>query len=177
MGRLVLIRHAEPLQVKYMPAALWPLSVRGRNDARALGRRVIGRSASTIVLTSRERRAWETAELAFPSVVSDIRHQLCEVRKPWYDSAEGHANAAASYLSGEVVEGWERREDVIARIAELMRDFRPVEGPVFVSHGVLITTWLDHVVGLDDPPAFWSHLQMPDVWEVNLDEKSLKRIP
>ena len=174
---VILIRHAEPLRVGETPATVWPLSDRGRNDARALGRTVACRTAATVVLTSPERKALETAELAFPFVVAGVRDQLSEVTKPWYDSADGHANAVAAYLRGVDVEGWESREDVLTRITQLTWDFRVVDRPVLVSHGVLLTTWLDHVIGLDDPFSFWSHLRMPDAWELDLQQKSLQWIP
>jgi broad specificity phosphatase PhoE len=173
---VVLIRHAEPLMVGHTPAAEWSLTERGRNDARVLGTSLAGRSASTIVWTSPDRRAYETAALAFPLAVTDVRNQLSEVKKPWYASADEHANAVANYLRGEVVQGWESREDVITRIAQLKLDFESLESLVLVSHGVLLTTWLDHEIGLDDPLSFWSDLRMPDAWELNLEEKSLERI-
>jgi broad specificity phosphatase PhoE len=109
-------------------------------------------------------------------VVASVRDQLGEVKKPWYDSAHEHSNVVATYLKGEVVQGWERREDVLSRIARLRSELDASERLVLVSHGVLLTTWLDHEIGLDDPLAFWSDLLMPDAWECDFDEKSLKRI-
>ena len=90
-----------------------------------LGASIAGRFTSAIVLTSPERRARETAALALPLVVVDVRDQLSEVEKPWYASADEHTNAVAKYLNGEVVEGWERREDVISRIAQLSPTLDP----------------------------------------------------
>lgn len=176
MTQVVLIRHAEPLIVEETPAAEWPLSEKGRNDARLLGTRLAGRSAQTVLWASPERRAFETAVLAFPLVEAGVRDQLSEVKKPWYASADEHANALANYLTGEVIEGWERRDDVITRIAQLKLDFRSLESVVLVSHGVLLTTWFDHELGLDDPVSFWSDLRMPDAWEFNPGKQSLVRI-
>jgi hypothetical protein len=73
--------------------------------------------------------------LAFPLVVAGVRHQLSEVKKPWYVSADEHANAVSNYLRGEVVEGWEPREGVIARIAQLKMEVGSLESLVMVSHG------------------------------------------
>ena len=106
-----------------------------------------------------------------------MRGQLSEVRKPWYSSPDEHATAVVKYLRGEFVAGWEHREAVIARIAQLKLDFASFDSIVLVTHGLLITTWLDHEIGLNDPFSFWSNLRMPDVWELNLDEKSFDRIP
>ncbi len=174
--RVVLTRHAEPLIGGDTPAAEWPLTDKGRNDARVLGRRLASRSASKIVWASPERRARETALLAFPSVAIDVRDQLMEVKKPWYASSAEHADAVARYLRREVVVGWEPRQDVIARIAQLKSDFGSPQNMIIVSHGVFLTTWIDLEVGLEDPVSFWSNLRMPDAWELDLEEMSLEPI-
>jgi broad specificity phosphatase PhoE len=174
--RLLLVRHAEALKSGDTPGAEWPLTEKGRKDASLLGANLAGRPSGTIVLTSPERRARETADLAFPLVVANGRDQLSEVVKPWYASADEATNATTKYLQGEVVEGWERREDVIRRIAQLKSDFGAWESLVLVTHGVFLTTWLDQEIGLEEPFSFWSDLRMPDAWELDFDEKSLKRL-
>jgi broad specificity phosphatase PhoE len=173
---VVLIRHAEPLMDGETPTAQWPLTEKGRSDATVLGTSLARRFASTIVWTSPERRACETAALAFSSVTAAVRDQLNEVKKPWYASADEHANAVAKYLRGKSVEGWERREDVITRIAQLRLGSTYLASLVLVTHGLLLTTWLDHEIELDDSFSFWSNLRMPDAWEFNLEGKSLERI-
>jgi broad specificity phosphatase PhoE len=174
--QLVLVRHAEPLMAGETPGAEWPLTEKGRNDAGVLGTRLAGRSASTVVWTSPERRARETAALAFPLVATRVRDQLREVKKPWYASADEHANAVAKYFRGEMVEGWEHREAVNTRIVQLKLGFGTSESIVLVSHGLFLTMWLDHEIGLDDPFSFWSNLRTPDVWNLDLEEKSFERI-
>ena len=174
---VVLIRHAEPLMAGETPGADWPLTEKGENDATALGAILADQSTSAIVLTSPERRARETAALALPLVIACDRDELSEVKKPWYASADEHTNAVAEYLRGEVVEGWERHEDVLSRIAHLKSDFGSSERLVLVSHGLLLTIWLDHEIGLNDPLSFWSGLRMPDAWVADFDHKSLQRIP
>ena len=173
--QLVLVRHAEPLMVGEPPGAEWPLTEKGRSDATVLGTRLAGRSANTAVWTSPERRARETAALAFPLAASRVRDQLSEVKKPWYASADEHANAVAKYFRGEMVKGWEHREAVNTRIVQLKLGFGTSESIVLVSHGLFLTTWLDHEIGLDDPFSFWSNLRMPDVWNLDLEEKSFER--
>jgi broad specificity phosphatase PhoE len=108
-------------------------------------------------------------------VASRVRDQLSEVKKPWYASADEHANAVAKYFRGEMVEGWEHREAVNTRIVQLKLGFGTSESIVLVSHGLFLTMWLDHEIGLDDPFSFWSNLRMPDVWNLDLEEKSFER--
>ena len=109
-------------------------------------------------------------------MVIGVRDQLSEERKPWYASVDELGKAVAKYLRGEVVAGWEPREDVINRIAQLKLDFGSLESLVLVRHGLLLTTWLQHETGLDDPFWFWSNLRMADALEFDLKEKSLRRI-
>jgi broad specificity phosphatase PhoE len=176
MTKVLLVRHAQPLLDGDTPGAEWPLTENGKNAAIAFGQRIAGRSPHEVVWTSPERRAIETAALTFPFVTARRRDHLCEVKKPWYTSSDAHADAVSDYLTGKVVEGWEHRHAVIARIAQLKLDFGSVESIVAVSHGLFITTWLDHEIGLNDPYSFWSTLQMPDALELNLDEKSFRRV-
>jgi broad specificity phosphatase PhoE len=170
------MRHAQPLVADGTPADQWTLTDEGRREAAVLGRRLEDGSTSTIVYTSPERKARETASLAFPSVAAHVREHLSEVKRAWYAKPDDFADAVANYLSGEVVEGWERREDVIARLRPLMADSTPSERIVLVSHGVLLTTWLHYEIGLADPFRFWSNLRMPDAWELGPEEKSLERV-
>lgn len=177
MRRTIFLRHAEPLSTDGTPALEWPLTEQGRSDARALGRSLAEGSTNPTVWTSPERRAAETAALAFPSAAIQVREQLTEVKKPRYVTADEQADAVAGYLKGEPVRGWERRDEVVSRLAVLETDFTSLEGDlIVVSHGVLLTTWLDHHRGLADPHGFWSNLRMPDVWVVDCEESSLERI-
>jgi len=107
----------------------------------------------------------------------EVREQLAEVKKPRYATADEHADAVAGYLKGEPVRGWERRDDVVSRLAELETGIASLEDDlIVVSHGVLLTTWLDHDRGLADPYWFWSNLRMPDAWVVDCEDSSLERI-
>jgi broad specificity phosphatase PhoE len=173
---VVVIRHAEPLVSGDTPGAQWRLTHEGKENARALGGRIVQRAPITLVWTSPERKARETAEPAFPSVPTRVREQLSEVDKPWYTTTDELRQAVARYLGGETVEGWERREDVIARLDLLAADVSPDERIAVVSHGVLLTIWLDHEGVLEDPFAFWSDLRTPDAWAFDTAEGSLERI-
>jgi broad specificity phosphatase PhoE len=174
---MILLRHAEPRILHGSPAEQWPLTERGRSAARALGGSITRKSTASIVWTSPERRAFETAQLTGNWLELRVRTQLSEVKKPWYAASSDHAEAAAGYLRGEPMEGWESSDMVVARIAQLETAFSSGEEDVIVvSHGLLITTWLDRVIGLDDPFEFWANLRTPDAWMADFEGKSLKRI-
>jgi broad specificity phosphatase PhoE len=176
MTRVVFIRHAEPLVAIGTPGAQWPLTNEGKGAARLLGERVVGRSPVALVWASPERKALQTAESAFPSGPTRVRDELGEVRKPWYATTDDLREAVSRYVGGDAVEGWERHEDVTARLNLLQADISAGERLVVVSHGVVLTTWLALYGVLDDPFAFWSDLRTPDAWELDLEEKSLERI-
>lgn len=177
MGPILLVRHAAPHRDRGTAPAEWPLSDKGRDDARLLGTRVAARCTNPVVLTSPERRARETAALAFPSTPAATRDHLGEVHKPWYPSAADHAQAVADYLQGAALPGWERRDTAISRVEQLLAEVGPSEDLVLVSHGVLLTAWLDRARGLDDPFSFWSGLRTPDAWVLDLEDGSLGRVP
>ena len=148
-----------------------------------LGRRLADGLATTVVWSSPERKARQTAALAYPSVAIHVREELSEVKRPWYADPEELADGVAGYLRGEVVVGWEHRDDVLARLAQLQRlasldaGFISRDRVALVTHGVLLTAWLHHKTGLDDPFSFWSGLRMPDAWELDIEKRSLQRIP
>jgi broad specificity phosphatase PhoE len=173
---ITFVRHAESLKTAHVSETEWQLTDKGRNDAQILGELLRRSIVPTLVWTSPERRARNTVALAFPSEVAGIRVELSEVRKPWYASTDDHAAALASFLRRDAVTGWERHENVIARIKRLTQSFRASDRPLIVGHGVFLTTWLDHDIGLDDPVSFWSNLRLPDAWELDLQEKSFRRI-
>jgi broad specificity phosphatase PhoE len=176
VGKVILVRHAEPLVTEDTPGSERPLTESGRKEATILGGRLARRCSGTVVWTSPERRASETAALAFPAAVTTVRDELSEVKRPWSASLEEYADAVGDYLRGEVVEGWELREDVTDRIARLKADFRSALDLVLVTHGVLLTCWLDHEMGIGDPFSFWRNLRMPDAWELDLGQNSAERI-
>jgi broad specificity phosphatase PhoE len=174
--RLVLLRHAEPSAVEGTAPGTGGLSPRGREDARSLGQHLAGRLTATGIWTSPAPRAAETAALAFPGATPVARAELREVTKPWYARPEEHAEALARWLAGATVEGWEPRDDVRSRIDAVTPELEPHDAPVVVTHGVLLTAWLDREGDLEDPAAFWSGLGLPDAWEFDRASRSLRRL-
>lgn len=176
MTRLVLIRHAEPAVTNDIAPAQWLLTAQGRSDATLLGQRLTAAFTGYPVWASPEIKAGQTAALAFPSTVARVREQLREVDRPRYADPDDLANALKAYLEGKATDGWERREEALARLALLEADAAGLRCLVVVSHGLLITTWLQHHLDLDDPFSFWSGLRTPDAWEFDPEERSLRRL-
>ncbi len=176
MAELLLVRHAEPWLDCGTPAVEWSLTQRGRARASELGNALAARSGITGLWTSPERKARETAQLSVPGAAAVVRHELGEVRRPWYPSAGALRAAVSVYLRGGEVEGWEPHEDVLNRVASVQREVPTTGRVVLVSHGVLITTWLAIAVRLDDPFRFWEAPRLPDAWAVDFGTGALERI-
>lgn len=174
--RVVLVRHAESVVAEGTPPTQQPLTDQGRHDSTLVGGRLFNGSTATAVWTSPQRKACETAAFGFPSFVAHVRKRLREVIRPRYAQPDQVARAAAAYLTGEVANGWERLDDVVARLTSLATDFAPWGRVIVVSHGTRLTVGLDHAIRPRDPFSFWSNLRVPDAWELNLEEWSVARI-
>jgi probable phosphoglycerate mutase len=148
------VRHA-PVELQLdRPASTWELSEEGRADAEALAHQL---APVARVLSSPEPKAVATAEpiarLSRVAVETDAR--LREVERadnaPTYDA---HRDAVRRYLAGEPVDGWEPRDDALARFRAAVDD---VDGAVVVTHGTVLSLFLGY--GFDE----WNRIALPDV--------------
>lgn len=153
----------------------WGLADVGINDARRLGlslRTVVSTPASTVVCST-EPKAVETAVALRVGVVrSDER--LREVDRPWYHDRREFEDAVHRYLGGAVVPGWEPLDDAAARFGSVITELG--DRTVVVSHGNLMSAWLDRQIPDLDAVGFWEDLEMPDAWLVDLHARSAHRI-
>ncbi|MFL5926079.1 MAG: histidine phosphatase family protein [Gaiellaceae bacterium] len=137
-----LVRHAAVVVDPAVPSCEWRLSEAGRKAARAL---VLPDAAA---LTSPEPKARETAELA--GLTADVDERLREVSRPW---SNDYAAEVQRWFAGETPEGWERREDALARLCGVLDGFDGVA----VSHGLAISLYAG--LSFDD----WRSLPFPAV--------------
>jgi broad specificity phosphatase PhoE len=138
-----------------VPPDRWTLTPGGRAAARALVAQLPARAR---VLCSDETKALETAhELEPGKLIVDAR--VRETRPPfvWGDDAREQARA---YVGGVQHEGWEARQDVVARFDAALREHRP---EVVVTHAQALTLWLAHIGAIEEPAAFWGELVFPHV--------------
>jgi broad specificity phosphatase PhoE len=120
-----LIRHAQTVLDRATPSHEWPLSEDGRAAARAL-------ALSGPALSSTEQKALDTARLAGLEAMPDDR--LREATRPF---VEDYEPAVARYLAGEPLEGWEPRDEVLARMRAVLDGYDGVA----VSHGLAIAIY------------------------------------
>lgn len=155
---MIVIRHAKPVLDDGVPPADWELSEQGRAAAAALGAE-LGMHAP--VRTSTERKAIATGQALGLGAVT-ASDGLREVTRPWYGDADGLETHVRRWFTGEVLDGWERMTDAVARFDAAVAD----DPPVIVTHGTVLTAWL-HARGLvEDAFTFWHDLRMPDAWKV-----------
>jgi broad specificity phosphatase PhoE len=139
-----LVRHAAVVVDPAVPSSEWRLSEEGREAARSL---VLPRREAR---TSPEPKARETAELAGLDALVDER--LREVGRPWSDD---YVAQVERWFAGEEPDGWEPRNDALARLRAALDGFDGVA----VSHGLAISLY----VGLSF--AEWRALPFPAVVE------------
>ena len=176
MVDLLLVRHAEPRVDGEALAAEWPLTERGRECASALAHTLAARSEITDVWSSPECKALETAALTVSGVTAAVWNELAEVGRPWNPNADKHNVAACEYLTGRDVDGWEPHARVLHRLQTIERALPTTGCVVVVSHGVLLTTWLAHAVGLEEPARFWRDMMLPDAWAEDLATRVVARV-
>jgi len=136
--------------------------VEGKESSYELGARLAPTGLRRIV-TSPEEKARATAtvlaEVLGVSVVTDDR--LREVQRPWTDG--NFAHEVARYLHGDLIEGWEPVEQVVARLEAFL-----VSSPRETSIGVVTRgTAMACLLGAGDSAnraRCWSDLTMPDAW-------------
>ena len=175
---IVLVRHAMPELERGVASTLWGLAEASREDCVMLAH-ALPAGISTIVFTSEERKARETADvLALRrglQVATDAG--FGEVDRPtvWDDD---YRAVAAKYLATGTGEGWEPRDAVVRRFdSAIERSLAvTVSGTlVVVDHGLALSLWLDSFGAIDLVP-FWQALTLPDAWLFEPDSKALERV-
>lgn len=153
---LLFVRHAQVELRLDVPASTWVLSDEGRAAAGELALRL---PPMPRVLTSAEPKAVATAEpIARANRVElVVDERLREVERganlPTY---EEHVAAVGRYLAGDLVVGWEPREQAERRFRDTVAE---LDEAVVVTHGTVLALFL----GLDH--ASWRAMRLPEVYE------------
>ena len=158
---LILVRHAMPAYEQSVPPELWPLSVEGREAARALDLP----PGAYLVASGGEGVADAGAVRGGGTGCAVQRDQATR-------GALGRKfpGATGAYVDGADHEDWEPRASVVARFDAAIEDHtvrgrgRPV---VVATHGMAMTLWLTVKIRLPDPARFWESLRFPDAYCLN----------
>ena len=180
MKRAILARHGESeLSVAGRtngdPRVAVPLTARGRDEARALGR-ALARDPIDLCVTSEFRRAQETAELALEGreVPLLVLHELNDIR---FGDFEGHSRTdyrAWAHTHGPedpAPGGGDSRAETVRRYVRGYRTVlaRPEEAILVVAHGLPVRYVLDAVEGRN-PAAAMAHVPYAKPFRLSMQE-------
>ncbi|MFZ5825268.1 MAG: histidine phosphatase family protein [Bacillota bacterium] len=170
MSPIYLIRHAEVHPIEGLPAAQWPLTERGRQQAEAIAGLPFWGEVRA-VYSSPEAKAMETVAPAarryqLPvTPVDDLR----ELERTPGLHPDYHAAVAACFAEPErsCNGGWEPAGAARRRITEAIAQIARQEGPVaVVSHGLVYALFLAGLNGCPAPTVpEWRAIPMPG-WAV-----------
>lgn len=183
MRQLLLIRHSESQPLPALPPAQWGLSPAGRRRCRLLAARLEGHEPA-VVLSSRERKAIETAQLVgsllerpYEQVTGLEEHNRSE--EPYHDRetflrlVEELLNHPEKEVFGKETgaEALARFEDAIARIVEMY----PVGNIAAVTHGTVLSLF---VAAHSEEAAypFWQQLAQPGYVVFTLPDMRLLQV-
>ena len=160
---MFLVRHARPIVDPSQPPAEWALSQEGTDAASHLGR-LLG-TAATVVSSTEAKAIATAAALDLGEVTVDAA--LGEVSRPWYEDGKLLRRDVETWFAGDDVEGWESRATAVERFNQALRQAEP-EGLVVVTHGTVMTAWLQEFGAVSNALRFWTNLRQPDAWRVDL---------
>jgi len=165
------VRHAEAEVDPSLPASEWALSAAGLVAGARCGQLLVSHGWSGArVVSSDERKALQTANRISSCIGSDVLHdaRLAEVGgRRWLTS--GYGQAAADFLSGLEVAGWEQRAAVSIRMHEAVGDGSSDGRCILVSHGLSLSVLVSQLFPDVDAVAYWHGLQFPDAWSIDAD--------
>jgi broad specificity phosphatase PhoE len=184
MRKLILIKHARPQQVEGVAPEKWGLSPEGREACGPLAE-AVGRHASTIIATSTEPKAAETAAIVGERLGIAVEpvehlHEHDRTGVPLMATREFISLIALFFKQpGRLVLGNETADAMAGRfqraIDAVLTSY--AEGNVaVVSHGTVIAQFAaDH--GAGDPFALWRGMGLPSMLVFSIpDYEVIERI-
>lgn len=160
--RVVLVRHAQSKPVPGEPASTWGLSEVGEKQRMELMRASAFDGVSRL-LAGPEPRMVQTLEI-LGTVEADPRYAESH-SEGWLGEDKFQATVARFFAEPERAPalGWEPASSVVER-------FELVDNAAICSGGRAISAVVAHRTGCDGY-AFWQSLRMPDVIQLDQDER------
>jgi probable phosphoglycerate mutase len=166
MARVYLVRHASPTVRPGTRPSTWHLSERGIEEARALAETARDWGL-TAIYSSVEPKASSTASVIGDAVGMPV--QLVEGLEEqhwdaWTENADEFNENVRRILErpDESIAGSEPAAAAAQRFGGALRLLLPGDGPLaVVSHGRVLTAWLDSVLTLESPYDAWRAIPMP----------------
>jgi broad specificity phosphatase PhoE len=175
MTRVYLVRHASPAVRPGTRPSTWHLSDRGIEEARALAEIARGWGL-TAIYSSVESKASATAAIIGDPLGLPVRlvEGLEEQRwDAWTENADEFNENVRRILERpeESIAGSEPAAAASQRFDAALHLALPGGGPLaVVSHGRVLTAWLDSVLALESPYDAWRAIPMPGYALVEIGE-------
>lgn len=166
--RLILVRHGAPVVDIEQPADTWPLSEAGRAATLQLAER-LKPHAPDLIVSSAEPKASQTAYLI--AVAADADFQTAEGLEEHHRQKTGYLDKGT--FENKVVELFRNPDkrvfgeetanqaaDRFAKAVNTVQRLNPRRSLAIVSHGTVISLWLERHAGADGLVT-WKMLGMP----------------
>ena len=168
MDYLILVKHSLPEIIPEIPATQWMLSKPGQARCKTLAAQITP-YAPDIVISSMEPKAVETAQIVARQIARPFRT---------FEGLHEHDRAGVEFLDQErfesqihdffkapdqLVMGKETANQARERFSNALRAIEmeyPDKSLVVVSHGTVITLFVEKATGLE-PFSFWKKLGLP----------------
>jgi broad specificity phosphatase PhoE len=184
MPKLILVRHAAPETDPCVAPPQWPLSDAGRQSCAALASELAPYFPAVLV-TSREAKAVETAALlgrelktGYKAVAGLQEHARNSVG--WLGEDEYRTGLASLYETrAEVVFGDESADQARLRFTSALEALlaqHPDENVVVVTHGTVMTLFIQNVMPGTVPMEFWQRLGLPSAAILSRPKLALERL-
>lgn len=167
MRKLILIKHAKPQVDPNLPPEEWSLSDEGKRLCAPLAEKVLAHHP-TMLLSSTETKAFETAQLIAPTLglTPDAANDLFEhdrSNEPHMDTREFISLVALFFQKpDELVLGLETADEAYDRFAAAVDAALAAHGGdlAIVTHGTVIALFLQRRCG-QDPFQTWRRMGLP----------------
>ena len=184
MPKLILVRHAAPATDPCVLPTQWPLSDTGRQSCAALAGELAAYLPAVLV-SSREAKAVETAALlgralkvGYKAMAGLQEHARNSVG--WLSEDEYRAGLAALHAKpAEAVFGDESADQARARFTVALDGLlaeHPDESVVVVTHGTVMTLFVQLTTPGIVPMEFWQRLGLPSAAILNRPNLDLERL-
>jgi broad specificity phosphatase PhoE len=180
MKNLILVKHSLPEIDPTVPAKEWGLSTHGQVRCKVLAEKIAAHSPD-VVISSVEPKAVETAQIAarqlgLPFHTFAGLHEHDRTGVEFSDKRVFEARVDDFFKHpGQLVMGNETAEQACARFAAAIaavENENPNQNIVVVSHGTVITLFVEKMTGLD-AFSFWKKLGLPSFVVFSLPKHEL----
>jgi broad specificity phosphatase PhoE len=180
VNNVILVKHSLPAVIPTIPAKEWTLSKAGQIRCKALAERLASYSPE-IVISSVEPKATETAQIIARRLQTPVHtfvglHEHDRTGVEFLGKEQFKTRVNDFFIRrDELVLGRETAHQAYERFSKALASVErkyPKKNIVVVSHGTVITLFVERVSDLD-VFSFWRNLDLPSFVVLSLPQHSL----